>query len=348
MWRLALVLLFHVPLILLGGARAEAATDPPCSDPWDFCEGQERAIEAAVFGLEPLRSGHQPDVVQVFYVDDYSRPRAAVEMVRSQNGGARMTIIMPISPPEWPDNMGMSGFRRVVRTANVSPAQAELMFSRAENIFHAVEEVPETPNTVCIHPRAARLTVSLGGRTASRTRNTCYPDTLSELIYDIGDLAISLRPECAALDRETAGWTMYRLNACGRLSGDLRIAAEVTNIAKRWARPVKDEVSLHQMTERFDDAITLFWPEHGSRSGIEATAAFLAQQAAGKRLDVGIFSADAESSVRAVVRGGIDYRCTEGACSGRADFEQVWHRDGPGPWRIQTWTVEPFVIDTYE
>lgn len=330
------------------GAKAAAAD---CNEFDVDCRGQREALRLAVYGMDPIRAWKGPDVVRVIYSDDYGRPMPAIVLVRRPAEMADLTVIFPMNPPAWDGKLTTTEFRRVVRTATVSRVEAERIFARAGALSVPPEQGPgpKDPQAICIHPRHARIEAVIKGRLTVRERDTCDEDDLFNFALDVGDLAIAHRPECAALEADLTGWTMYRLEACGGLTGNLRAAASALNAANRLLGPYWIGADLDRLTSRFEPNGELRWGGIQPAVGPEAAKRLLASLTSGGNYGGTDFQVEGVSETSARIKGRMFYWRVEADGRpyerGMADLEVIIARRPDDVWRVSRMTIGPFGVD---
>jgi hypothetical protein len=296
--------------------------------------------------------------VRVFYEDDYAQPMSGIVLERGERGEGRLTLILLRNPPRLGDTRS-APFRRIVRTARVAELTTASIFVRAGGVFTTPVERPESVNPdptvepICIHPRGARIEVRVAGRWVVRDRDTCEIDDLLRFALEMGQLAVSHRPECAALDPRVVGNSvMYRLKACGRLDGDLRSAASAMNTANAalgagwegdWSRSIEARLSAESR---------MSWGDGADVVGPAAIGSDLRSRTGDAEYEASIKLVEGLDSTTARAFGQVRYYRGGDAGvpyeSGSAAMEVVWVREPDGPWRIATWTIGPFEADEYE
>jgi hypothetical protein len=351
--------------IMAAGSAATAAQDNPgrnCTDDRgvDRCTAAQHREVLELFGMQPIEaheaSGDQ--VRRVFYVDGYGRDLVAIAFVRAAGRDPMLSVHFPRREGESP---------REPLTAMVPQRVWEDLLFRSQMFDRELAPPASSPSRpvveavpICLHSwvytvEAADPASPADFRRAMirrKVEDACQEGLAEVFAVEAQRAALPLLPACASLDPDQHRNPASILAACAMLHGDRMAAAAVMNraLALRRAHGPDDLIRIEGL---FDYRGSVDW--NGERAGgenNEAARFWLAKLGERDQTNFYIDRLEGESAYRVRVAGSL-VRPVEGNTSGngpyeRATVEQIWSY-GPGrEFQIETATVGPFVVITYD
>lgn len=331
-------------LALVACAPALAQSRPPrgCTDDngVDRCAAEQQQRMRELYGARPieahLAAGEQ--VVRVFYVDGYGRDMVAIELIRAPGrdprlvvryrrpeGGTPTAIEAPVAIDIWNDML--------VRASQFDRSFAPGPPGNSDEII------------MCLHGWHYLIEASEPGARPPRIRRkseSACEDGPGELFaYGLQRTALDLFPHCAMLDAEQHRNPASQLNACGLLSGDRMVAAQILNRLRPLLRAgsPQDEALLRGL---FEYEMRIDWNGE-SNSGPGSAAAFWAGKLAqpSGRANFYVQSVEGLSAGRVRVRGELGRSASDNR-SETAAVELIWTNPNGGPHQISEARVGPW------
>lgn len=333
-------------LLALAPVQALAQSDVPpnCSDDQgtNRCAAEQQQRMRDLYGARPieahLAAGEQ--VRRVFYVDGYGRDMVAIEMIRAPGRDPRLVVRYPrrdrgepamIEAPVpidiWDDMIVRSG-----------------QFDRS---FAPGPQGNSDEIVLCLHGWHYLIEASQPGVTGSRTpgirrksESACEDGPGALFAYGLQRTALALFPHCAALDPAQHRNEASQLNACGLLSGDRMVAAQILNRLRPMLR-ISGPQTEALLRGLFAYELRVDWNGE-SNGGPGTAAAFWAGKLAQPpgRANFYVQSVEGMSAGRVRVRGELG-RSSDNS-SEAAEVELIWTNPTGGPHQISEARVGPW------
>lgn len=335
--------------------EAERLARPDCFDDnlTDRCSEAEQVRVRELLGVASAEAelAAGVEMYRAFYVDGYGNDLPAVTFERR---------------PGAPPSVVVNGFRGRRLSGVVS---AEVWNQVRRDARYVDRQLTPRPIAeeggdvrICLHSWV--VTVEVAGPSSSdapipplrrKTQDTCEEGLAAQYAFGLATAALEALHPCGELDPKQYRNDLMRLASCLGLEGDQLAVIEYLNGRDQQANVIPEDQSADVWGRwlGFSNTRSIDWNgthviETPARPGVPriSVASFLAERSAELgEMWLGVEHIRGDSSTQISVEGDIwisdraDPSNTKGL---KAPYEQTWRADGPGGWRLQSWTVGAF------
>lgn len=331
---------------------AQAQPDRNCTDDRgrDHCSEDQRRQTRALYGVQSIEelAAAGTEVRRVFYIDGYGRDLVMIAFVRAPGRDPTVWVHHPRREGEgraepvhasvpltlWNDVIQQSAsfHRSFIDPRAMLRAEAD---GEMEFCFHSwVYVIEAVDRSRGDSPPPIRR----------KTEDACEDGPGEAFAAQVGRVARSLFPHCAALAVEQYRNEATALAACRILRGDRVAAAEVLNRADAFGN-VEGPQDARLIADLFHDRVAIDWGgEVHAGTGSDADEFWAGKMQPGQGgTHLSIHSVDGVNADRVRLIGSFSRWGPEAnGDPGRyetATMEQIWTRINGGNWRVQRATI---------